>query len=351
MRPFIRLTIMSALLLNFLIATAAAQSGSIRFSGSPLTVREALDELHEQTGYGVAFNGRVFDADRRVELTSPAPTLDDALTQILSGSGFSYTIDKGIISLAKENAGAEQPPVVLERHPETNDIYVRSAFSDFGTDARRRPQVGQPERESVIEMVEVAEERHYELTSRYEPITGFAAAQSALPRWAIKTNLLYGAATLTPNLTVEVGLGHRTSLQLSGSYNPWNLKGTVENDKKMVHAIIKPEFRYWLCERYNGHFLGADLIFSRYNVSTHDIPLLFKKEHRYEGIAYGAGITYGYHLMLGKRWGLEFAIGAGVVRLDYDRYSCATCDKDATPAKKTYFGPTNAAINLVFLIK
>ncbi len=348
MKHLFRLITLSALLLVSASATIKAQSGSIRFPASPLTVREALDEVRRQTGYGVAFNGRVFDAGRTVELTSPAPTLDDALAQILSGSGFSYTIDKGIISLSKDNTEPERLPVVMERHPETNDIYVRNLHSDFGTDARRRPVAEQPE---PVEMIEVSEERHYELSSRYEPITGFAAAQSALPRWAVKTNLLYGAATLTPNLTVEVGLGQRTSLQLTGSYNPWNLKGTLENDKKLVHMIIKPEFRYWLCERYNGHFFGADLIFSHYNVSTHDIPMLFKKEHRYEGFAYGAGITYGYHLMLGKRWGLEFAIGAGALRLDYDKYDCNACDRNAVPEKKTYFGPTNAAINLVFLIK
>jgi hypothetical protein len=55
--------------------------------------------------------------------------------------------------------------------------------------------------------------------------------------------------------------------------------------------------------------------------------------------------------MLGKRWGLEFAVGVGVLHLDYDRYTCATCDKNGVPASKTYFGPTNAAINLSFLLK
>ena len=341
---------MSALLLICSIATVAAQSGSIRFSKSQLTVLEALEEIREQTGYGVAFNGRIFDAARRVNVKSPAPTLDDALKQILAGTGFFYTINKGVISLSKDNADPKRLPVVLEHHPETNDIYVRSTASDFGTDARRRPVAQKPE--PIVEPIEIVEEQpQYELTSRYEPVTGFAAAQSELPVWAIKTNLLYSAATFTPNITLEVGLSCRTSFQFSGSYNPWNLKGTIENDKKLVHMILKPEFRYWLCERYNGHFFGADLIFSRYNISTHDVPLLFKKENRYDGIAYGGGITYGYHLMLNKRWGVEFAVGAGVLQLDYDRYTCAACDKNAVPDKKTYFGLTNAAINIVFLIR
>ncbi len=358
MRPFIRLTIIFALLLIFPVAIAAAQSGPIRFSASSLTAGEALEQIRQQTGHGVAFNGRVFDASRTVELTSPAPTLEAALRQILEGTGFSYTIDKGIISLSRTAAAAapRPAPVVTERHPRTNDTYVRSDFSDFDTDPLPNPVAEQPR--PVLEPVETTDTiqileqpQPQQLTSHYEPITSFAATQTALPRWAVKTNLLYGAATLTPNLAIEVGLGRRTSLQLSGSYNPWNLKGTVDKDKKMVHMILGPEFRYWFCERYNGHFLGADLIFGKYNISTHEVPLLFEKEYRYQGVVYGAGITYGYQMMLGKRWGLEFAIGAGVLLLDYDRYSCAACDRNAVPKKKTYFGPTNAAINLIFLIK
>ena len=40
---------------------------------------------------------------------------------------------------------------------------------------------------------------------------------------AIKTNLLYGGYTYTPNLSLEIGLGKRSTLDLGGGYNPWNL--------------------------------------------------------------------------------------------------------------------------------
>jgi hypothetical protein len=349
MKFFIKLTIMLVLLSLFSNTTAFAQSGRIRFSRSSLTVREALEDIYKQTGYGMAFNSRVFDATRRVMLTSPAPTLDAALSQILAGTGFAYTIENGIILIEEKVLESNRPPVVFKRHPETNDIYIRNSTSDFSTAPLHRPIVENPT--PGVMVVGAVEEPHYDtLSSHYAPIERFAANQTKLPRWAIKTNLLYDA-TLTPNLTFEAALGRRTSLQITGSYNPWHLKGTVDNDKKLVHMVIKPEFRWWLCERFNGHFFGADLIFSRYNVSTYDIPLLFERQYRYDGIAYGGGITYGYHVMLGKRWGLEFAVGVGVLRLEYDRYTCATCDRTAVPANKIYIGPTNAAINLSFLLK
>lgn len=52
---------------------------------------------------------------------------------------------------------------------------------------------------------------------------------------AIKTNLLYGAYTLTPNLGLELALGNSSTLGFGGGYNPWNLEGSVENNKKLVH--------------------------------------------------------------------------------------------------------------------
>lgn len=68
---------------------------------------------------------------------------------------------------------------------------------------------------------------------------------------AVKTNLLYWA-TSTPNIGFEFGLGKRTTLDLVGGYNPWTLN--KDDNKKIKHWMVMPEFRYWLCERFNGHF-------------------------------------------------------------------------------------------------
>ena len=79
--------------------------------------------------------------------------------------------------------------------------------------------------------------------------TGTVKAQDI----AVKTNLLYWSST-TPNLSLEFGLGKRTTLDLTGAYNPWTLN--KDKNKKIKHWMVMPEFRYWLCERYNGHFFG-----------------------------------------------------------------------------------------------
>ncbi|MEG1650051.1 MAG: DUF3575 domain-containing protein, partial [Rikenellaceae bacterium] len=138
---------------------------------------------------------------------------------------------------------------------------------------------------------------------------------------AIKTNLLYGAAAYTPNLGLEIGLGRKTTLDISGGYNPWNRDGKHENNKKLVHWLIQPEFRYWLCQRFNGHFFGAHALGGQYNISGHKLLGMISKDYRYEGYMAGGGLTYGYQFVLGRRWNLEASIGIGYARLHYDKYN------------------------------
>lgn len=171
----------------------------------------------------------------------------------------------------------------------------------------------------------------------------------------VKTNLLYGVGTLTPNLGMEIGLGKRTTLDVGGGYSWFNLNGTTENNKKLVHWVVQPEFRYFLCEKFNGHFFGIHALYSKYNIGKHKLPMLFGKnsqDYRFEGDAFGAGLSYGYQLMLGKHWNLEFNLGVGYMRLKYDKYDCRKCGKrKETGATKNYFGPTRAGISLIYIIK
>lgn len=170
----------------------------------------------------------------------------------------------------------------------------------------------------------------------------------------IKTNLLYGATTFTPNLGAEVGLGRRITLELSGGYNPWNLNGTPDDNKKLVHWVGQAEFRYFLCERFNGHFFGVHGLYSMFNIGGHELPLLLgkgSKDYRYEGDAYGAGITYGYQFMLGRNWNLELSVGVGYMQLSYDQYDCPHCGDVKGRFTKSYVGPTKAAVSLIYIIK
>ena len=73
-------------------------------------------------------------------------------------------------------------------------------------------------------------------------------------------------------------------------------------------------------------------------------------DHRYQGWAAGAGLAYGYSWMLGKHWNIEAEIGIGYVYTKFDVYECAGCGKKTqTDRHHNYFGPTKAAVNLIYV--
>ena len=164
---------------------------------------------------------------------------------------------------------------------------------------------------------------------------------------AVKTNMLYWATT-TPNLGFELGLGKKTSLELFGGYNPWTLNKS--KNKKLKHYLIQPEFRYWLCERFQGHFFGVHAGYAKYTIGGVRVPLLPKhvKDYRYEGWTVFGGISYGYMWILGRRWNLEATVGVGYLYLESEKYPCTNCGRRQEYVKKHYFGPTQAAINLIY---
>ncbi len=196
--------------------------------------------------------------------------------------------------------------------------------------------------------------RHY-LTILFAFAVCSATAQSI----AVKTNLLYDASA-TVNVGLEVALGRRTTLDISGNYNAWNTDS--ELNEKMRHALIQPEFRYYLCERMSGHFFGVHAHMLQYNISgDHWLPNIFKNastfrsnslaDSRYQGEGYGAGLTYGYDWVIAPRFNIEFSVGAGYVFFDYERYGKSECSPCLEWGDEHYFGLTKLGVSLVYIIK
>lgn len=319
------------------------------FPSPKMSVVDAVEVVKKQTGYGFAFDRTVFDTARTVDVKTGEQEIGAALSQLVAGQNVNLVIRNKVIAITRN---PEQQ--VVKESPRTSDVYVKTNPGTLAEADVRRPEK-QSAKEIPTEPATLPEAHtapEIPQYSNYTPVARFGHIQSATPRFALKTNLLYTAATFTPNLAFEFGLGRRSTLELSGSYS-WigRTAPASEDHRQRVHMILRPEYRWWLCERYNGHFFGTHLIYSRYNVSGFNVPLLFDKEFRYDGHAFGAGVTYGYNWAFAKRWGAEFNIGLGYMYMDYDRYDCAKCDKDGEPGNKHYFGPTRMGVTLVFLLK
>ena len=169
---------------------------------------------------------------------------------------------------------------------------------------------------------------------------------------AVKTNVV-SDATANINAGLEFGLAKRWTLDVSGNLNVWDMS----NGRKWKHWLAQPELRYWLCDRFAGHFFALHLHGGQYNVGglKNGIKFLgtdFSKlgDYRFQGWFAGAGIAYGYTWILGKHWNLEAELGFGYSYTNYDTFECAGCGKKVEEGKDHhYVGPTKAAINLVYL--
>ncbi len=177
---------------------------------------------------------------------------------------------------------------------------------------------------------------------------------------AVKGNALYWA-TATPNLGFEFALADRWTFELAGGYNPWTFN--KEGNLKAKHWLVTPEFRYWFCESFHGHFIGINANYTQFNISGMPLPNVFIDlcsnasapenfcKTRLYGWAVGAGITYGYQFLLSNRWNLELTAGFGWWYTEYDQFESRKCGLFEQNVYRHALGPTSLGVSFVYLIK
>jgi hypothetical protein len=181
----------------------------------------------------------------------------------------------------------------------------------------------------------------------------FAVSSQAWAQdFAVKTNVL-GDAMGSLNIGIEGRLTERWTMDLTGHLDPWTRKdGALRR-----HAFLQPEARWWFCDSFSGHFLGVHAHGGIFNVGGIDTDTKFLnndfsilRDSRCQGWFAGAGVAYGYDLIIGSHWNLEFEIGAGYAYTRYDQFECNVCGSTLSDdLTHHYFGITKAAISLVFL--
>lgn len=186
------------------------------------------------------------------------------------------------------------------------------------------------------------------------------SAVSNAQSFVMKTNLLHWAST-TPNIGLEFSIGEKWTLGLDCGYNPWELN--PEKNTKLKHLVVSPEFRYWFCETFHGHFLGIDAGYSIFNIAGMPVPAAFYqvetdryfidhlKNSRSEGWAASAGLVYGCSWPISRCWNFEAKVGLGVWYSKYDRYETRPCGLFNDTVSKFVFGPTSLGLSFVYIIK
>ncbi len=176
---------------------------------------------------------------------------------------------------------------------------------------------------------------------------------------AVKTNLLYDATT-TPNLGLEVGVGPRSTINLVYGLNAWSFDSDSHSVRKAKHWLLMPEYRWWTCSRFNGHFIGVHAMGGQYNAANVNLPIpgfffggdnLTRevRDSRYHGYYVGGGFTYGYQWILGRHWNLEAEVGVGYVYTHFDKFACGECGGKLRTGDSNYAGITKLGLSFIYL--
>lgn len=327
-----------------------------------MEIRDVLREIESQTGYLFAIGHSNFDMTRTVAMSHRQGAVSDILDEALEGTGRNFHMDGDQILLIPVQLPPEEQKTMVIRRFDWSLSYGNEQFmTDASQDSLRRTALESirnnrpadtPEAEVTVIVDSVFRLSSKTLSWGDLSEQEWKRASADTPNhFLLKTNLLHIGLGQAISLSGEIGTGRQTSVDLSWGWNGWNRDGSYDDNKKLIHWFLRPEFRYWTCERFDGHFFGLHAFYWQYNVSGHKVPMLFKKQYQYEGNAFGAGVSYGYHWAWSRHWGMEFNVGVGVAFMNYDKFECEKCSDKQGNFDKTYFGPTSLGIKLVYLIK
>lgn len=169
---------------------------------------------------------------------------------------------------------------------------------------------------------------------------GLASSINA-QNFSLRTNLV-GLATLNFNLEPSISWGTKNqwSVQLPVQLNPF----VLGSNAKFQNITVQPGVRYWLLDSYMKNFIGLNLIASDFHMGN-----ILGSKWRYEGTAYGAGVSFGYAKPISKRWNIELEAGIGAVKANYTQYECKSCGRKIGDYNKWMVVPSKLSAAIVYL--
>lgn len=155
---------------------------------------------------------------------------------------------------------------------------------------------------------------------------------------ALRANLLRWA-TLSPDLGIEWRISPNVGILVNGSWTSWSW-----DDKNRRYALweVAPEVRWYLGER-EAWYLGVMGKVGHFNYKFSETGRL--------GDIVGGGLTGGYMLRLNDAFSLDFGLGIGYLRADYDEYVVIDNVRVRSgEGSKNWWGPIHAGVTLVWTL-
>lgn len=190
--------------------------------------------------------------------------------------------------------------------------------------------------QTAREKAEAERKEQERLTAEQARLQMEAEAKAAPCHFALRANLLRWA-TLTPDLGVEWRINRHVGVSVDGTFTSWTWN---HNDRRYALWEVTPEVRYYLGHEKRG-YMGA-----MYKAGAFDYKLSSTGK---QGDLMGGGITGGYRMQLNKSFFMDFSLGLGYLRADYEKY--VTIDGVRVTRgeeSKNWWGPVHAGVTLVW---
>ena len=177
---------------------------------------------------------------------------------------------------------------------------------------------------------------------------------------AVKTNLLYDAATLL-NYSVEVPITKHFSALVYHQF-PWWTWGQNDNEYCVRFLSVGAEAKWWFLlqprpaigksvkrDKLMGHYVGLYAESGKWDFQ-------WQRSIRTQGEHWSVGLSYGYSMPLGRYLNMEFSLSIGYASIPYRKfvpsedYDILWRDLEKQGCWN-YFGPTKAQISLVVPIR
>ena len=156
--------------------------------------------------------------------------------------------------------------------------------------------------------------------------------------YSLRSNIL-GLATTNLNLEASMTLNRKWSLHLPVQYNPFKFG----SNRQFRNFYAAPE-RATGCWKATWADSSACTVRPACTAWGTCSAASTATRGRLR-----IGLNVGKAYQIGRRWNLEWEVGAGAVWLAYDKYLCKRCGDLVDSDYGWHFLPTRAALNLVYL--
>ena len=162
-------------------------------------------------------------------------------------------------------------------------------------------------------------------------------------RWSIGTNFIDYADFGTVNLQGSVAVSRHWTLDAGWSYNPWTFNEGKPDQFQNRSVGGSLGTRWWPWHAFAGWWVNTGVQYEMYNRGG------LVKESAEEGEAYGMNMGFGYSLLIGERFNLDFGVGVWGGRKNYVTYRCTSCGRIMDEGEKWFFLPDDVIVSLIYV--